>query len=264
MERDIQFEIQYLLSIIVVILGIVGASREGEFVNEYVGIIFVIISTLHLLFLNTYYAFNQISGFRSPYVNNLKDWSENTLFLVSLSFIYVVFHIIVTIPPDYLGGIVRNCFPGSLGETLANYLNVALPLVPTAIMGGAFWLIGMPTFRLSRNLSTNVLPEQLKIYPDYTDQRTPLMFEIKNDGYEEYGIEIKVELPDKVVAKDVRQDEEFIDAEFSQTWQIERDSRKDLQLRFRHDRTQRETAVVNFIVSHDKGSMEKTAILHLR
>lgn len=264
MNRNIRFEVQFLLSTIIVVLGIIGVSNSERYVNNDVGVVFIIITTIHLLLLITYYAFNQLSKLKSPYLGKLKNWSENTLFIVSLSFVYFVFHIMVTAPPDFLGDCVRGYSSQRWTETVASYLNLLLPLIPTLAMGSAFWTIGLPTFRLSRNLSTNVLPDQLKVYPDYTDQRTPLMFEIKNEGSKEYELEVSIQLPEKVVIKNTRQNQEFVDSEFSKAITVDANSREDLQFVFRHDREQRETASVNFEISHSKGFLKESATLYLR
>ncbi|WP_323172873.1 hypothetical protein [Natrialba sp. PRR66] len=166
--------------------------------------------------------------------------------------------------PDYLANVITDYTSQRWLETVVNYLNLLLPFIPTLIMGGAFWTIGLPTFRLSRNLSTNLLPEQVKIYSDYSGQRTPLMFEIKNEGEVEYTIDVSMKLPEGVVGKDVRTGEEFVNSEFSKTVIVDDNSRQDLQLEFRHDRNRRETANVEFNLSHNTGVLSESVTLYLR
>lgn len=262
MDRSIEFEVQYLLSTIIVVIGFIGITNSGDYINEYIGIVFILLTSVHLLLLNTYYSFNQISDVDSSLLGNLKIWSENTLLVVSLAFVFLISHLIVKIPPDFLGDVIEDI--PVFGEVIANYLSVIMPLLSTIVVGDKFRTDGLPTFRLSRNLSTNVLPEQVEVYPAYADQQTPLMFEVRNSSPEKYEIEVTMELPDKVVARNVRSDGEFIESEFSESISVRGESRWDMQFEYRHTRTQRETACVDFKVSHDDGQLEESVSLYLR
>lgn len=264
MDRSIRFEVQYLLSTIVVILGILGVSSDTTYANEYIGVLFVLVIILHLIFLNTYYAFSQISQIESPYLDDLRAYSEVTLFGVSMMLVYFFLHVIVTMPPDFIGPLLASNLSIERNEILTKYLNVALPILPTVAMGLGFWTVGLPTFRLSRNLSINLIPDELKIYPDYSDQRSPMMFEVRNSGSDEYSIELSMDLPDGVVAREANRMPEYEGDEFTKSADISAGERLDFQFEFRHDRSQRGTVAVDFDLTNEAGSLEDSVLLYLR
>ncbi|WP_142861261.1 hypothetical protein [Salinigranum halophilum] len=263
MDRDIQFEVQYLLSIIVVILGVVGVSESNQYVNEYVAITFTILVTIHLVLLNTYYAFNQLSEIQSPHLDSLRSISRKTLFSVSIFFVYLIIHIIVTTPPNFIGALINESCTASACRILAKYLNVALPILPTIMVGGAFWTVGLPTFRLSRHLSVTVRPETVKVYQDYSEQRTPMMIGISNQGPTQLEMDLLIKLPEKVVARNVRTREEHENT-LEDKIVVDSGKRQEIQLEFRHDRAHGETSTVEIELSPEGGTIKESAGLYLR
>lgn len=93
MGRDYQFEVQYLLSLMVVVLGLTTSNLDG-LLSTVVGVGFLIVSSTHLVLLTVYYSIEDATGNSNTLTKEIKRYSIWTLQITTLSFIYLIFHLI--------------------------------------------------------------------------------------------------------------------------------------------------------------------------
>lgn len=256
MGRDQKFEVQYLLSLMVVVMGIVSIKSPSRVVSEIVGLSFLFCSASHLLLITTVYSFSETSDLNFPVLERISGFSRWALRFVTLFFIYLIFHSLLYSsyrrPPEIISIEAAKRY-----QTLITF---GAPVIPVAVIAGIFGKRILPSLRISKDISVTVVPEEVKIQPSYDGSREVLV-EIENESEREYTFDIKIDVPDKVTGKFER--EEFtntLDKEVT----LDAKSRISYNLRMRHDERENRRERLSVTISHDSGEFSKDINCFLR
>jgi len=247
MSRDEQFEVQYLLSLMVVVLGLT-TSNIDNILSQIVGIAFLFISSIHLLLLTSYYSLEKGSEMELPIASSIRGYSRKTLQLTTIGFLYLLTHTVC------YALLRRYAVPvwGFSVSTVKTIITFGLPLLLVGVMSGTFLHKVWKPYRVSRDISLNIIPDSVRLYPEFEDS-DPVLVEILNDGRKTYNLELSIELPATIIAD--------IDREtHADTYQKQialTDDREPIHLRLRHNAQETQKELIRVRVEHDHGTIEE-------
>lgn len=221
-DRDPKFEIQYLISLVIAIVGSATAPVIRDTVNPVVASILIIIIMIHILVYTVGYTLKNASGFQLDLVDSLNDVSQWTLGLVSFLFLYYIGTIVtqflwnIFIQP-YLGAfILLPTFSIAESTTISVVMNTNTPLeelfvygIPLILLAALSFYVVSPLIekvRTLRNVEITLYPDDTRVYNNFRDG-DKVRIKIDNNTGEDQSFNIKFTLPDGVMYKNSRTDE---------------------------------------------------------
>ena len=259
MERDEQFEIQYLLSLIIAVLGTMTADGISRYIDMWVGYGLLILIFLYIVVFNLSYTLESATGFNIAAVEWLSDRSRWLLAVVTAAFLFFVVHMLGLVlfqgftqcqsTVEMLGKPLLKVSCG-LGKIFISYGAPVLIVGATAIGAGVKMV---PPITLFRNISFYVVPSSVRIFPSFDDGQ-PLLIRVVNDSEDTESFNIDFKLPKDVTARHNLQ-EEFED--FTEEAEIDPDEQKKIHLELRYDGRERRRDVLGVKLIHERGTQEK-------
>ncbi|WP_124197732.1 hypothetical protein [Natrarchaeobius chitinivorans] len=241
MGRQFQFEVQYTLSLIVGVLGLIGTEALSGYIRLEVGLGFLIMGGFHLILLSIVYSFEKTVSIPIPLVERIEGASVWTLRLATLFFVYLLFH-----------GLSRSLLPTAVSETNRGLIVFGLPLLPVVIIVMAYILSILPFKRFSDDVSITIVPDGLTIFENYEDGR-PGHIEVVNDGERTHEFEIVIDLPENVYAR--YKGEEYAD-EIRETLSFSGKGLQTMDLQLRHDSSTQKMALTKVNVDYKTSTRE--------
>lgn len=220
MSRDIRFEVNYLLTLTVAVLGFLSIEGIKNYFDEKLGYLFILFVSLHLLFFNIYYTFNKTTEYTFAYSGQLRDGTKFTFYSMSVLFSYLIAHILATFlyismdmcasPSASLDFLLLqiNCVPAQLLGLGLNpariFISYGLPLLAVVVF--AFPLMAtIPSLRFFNDIEIIISPPEIEITPIYEENfDLSITFLKDSDNSEDFSIEVLP--PDNVLLK--HEDEE--------------------------------------------------------
>lgn len=265
MERDQQFEIQFLLSLIVAVLGAMTADRISRYIDMWVGYGLLILIFLYIVVFNLSYTLESATGFNVAAIEWLSERSRWLLVVVTAAFLFFVIHMAGLVvfqaffrcqsTVETLGKSLLRPSCGS-GKILISYGVPFLVVAATAIGVGRKMA---PPITLFREVSFYVVPDSVRVFPRYDDGQ-PLLIRVVNDSDETESFEIHFQLPEDVIAENNLQEET---ESFTEEAEIDPGEQEKVHLRLKYEGRERRTDVLGVNLIHDKGTQEKEAQLLL-
>lgn len=245
MGRDERFEVQFLLSLIAVVLGLTASNFAG-LISVSVGLGFFFVAAGHLVLLISYYTLEQGTETNLDVTLRIKEISVWTLRFTTLGFLYLLFHILAYV---FLRDAATAVF-GLSSTQVQKIITFGLPFLVVMAPTGAFTYLVYSPLRASRDLSLNVVPEDIRLYPEY-EANDPVLVEILNEGESEYTLTATVELPEGIFAKI---DWEEHTSEYTEEFTLSGE-RKPINIQLRHTYQERRRELVRVIVEHEHGTL---------
>lgn len=209
MGRDIRFEIEFLLSLTVGVLGFLAISSVREVWIEEIGYTFLFLVGLHMVAFVTHYNYNQLTSLNIPYVQQLEEITKYTLVIITVVFFFLIFHIVFSGLYSFfhicggnesiMGSFCGSYSIGSLSlRTLRTFFTIVIPFLAVLTLGAPLIML-LPTLRFFSNIDITISPLDLDIYDNY-EQTRPLTITIqnKNKNGSNRDILIAITLPDQV------------------------------------------------------------------
>jgi hypothetical protein len=94
MERDRRFEIQYLISIVAVVLSSFTINNISESFDNRIAYLLLLMIAIHVCIFNISYMYRDVSGFEISAVERITEVSRATLLIITATFLFLLFHII--------------------------------------------------------------------------------------------------------------------------------------------------------------------------
>lgn len=266
MERDHQFEVQYLLTVTIAIVTFLASAQLQHLFDLWVGVLIIILLSVHIVLLNIVYVLQRVNKWQLEVMKTYRGYSEKTFVAITGAIPFLVLHAVL------LGGskMWGDCSADSIvdlaagqwfhycsgGITLIGYL---VPLLVTAGVMGSFRRKIVPSLTLFRHINFVVAPPDLTIYSDYSDTE-PLFVKVANSGKKtrEFGIEI--EFPEEVKW---RLDNEWKVGSYSEDHSIKSDKRVRLDIELEYTGENRRSDVIAANLTHEYGNQEKTVPVQL-
>lgn len=270
MARDIRFEIEFLLSLTVGVLGFVAIRNIREAWNNAIGYLFLLFISLHMIGFITYYVYNNATSLNIPVIQRLERLTRYTLMAITGLFLFLVAHIsfsgifIALQPCDWEVDLLSWwCTPYNLAFfsllPARTFLTLLVPFLSVLTLGSPL-LILIPTLRLFSDINIIISPPEIDIYDNYTNTK-PLSITLQNgkDDGKTREFTVSIDPPEEVLMRyDDEEDKIREVKEFSSD--IELDSRREDTFNFelKYEGEEYQSDSIDIVVSHRSVSKEKS------
>jgi len=236
---DYSFDIQYVISLIVLVFTI---SNAGFKPLDCSYLLFFFFALLHLTLLSLIHSFSARINYLPFSVEKLKNCSEYTLIMLTLSFVYLIVQI-------FIRQVMND-----------NLFLVGIPLLVVVGLGSGA-LKHLKNLRYWNKLELLVNPTQLNVYDSYDEMDTPVLVKIENKTKEEVNVVLEMQLPEKVHCK--IGDNEYTNL-YSDELRIQPKKHRIFFFYFKHSRNEPDLERITLVVSHKQGKIEQELVLFLR
>lgn len=189
MNRDIRFEIQYLLTLTLVVFGLLSIEDLHPIIDRRVGYLVVLLVSLHLALFNLYYGYGEALSYSIDFVERMHSRSRYILYLTAMSFVYLIIHWLFSAVHQYL-----------LAEYLPDYwkweifIDYAAPILIIGIMGFYFREnVSDPRERF-RDIQIKIFPQEVRVFPSTRDSK-PFTVKIENDSEQPFEYDLEINAP---------------------------------------------------------------------
>ena len=86
MGRDLKFEIQYLLSLTLVIFGILSVEQFTSSIENWVGLIVILLLAVYFSVFTILYAFDRSMSIKIDFIDRMNDYARPILLVLSAAF----------------------------------------------------------------------------------------------------------------------------------------------------------------------------------
>lgn len=256
MERDDQFEVQYLLSLMIVVLALLTSKQLNGLLVTWVGVLFLFASSIHLILLTTHYTFEKATAFSMPSIRRIQEFSKWTLRVTTAGFIYLISHSLFrTLANKY----ARRIY-GVSSESVQSVITFGVPILPILLITGAFIRRILPSLQASKDISITVIPREVKVYQSF-DGGKPVLIEIENTAKKSRQLQLRTDSPKMVSTKLLNEGSEF---DTSDNISLEPQSRKPINLKLRHNSEQQQIVRTRIEVIHEDGKYTQEVECYLR
>lgn len=198
MDRDPKFEIQYLISVIIAVLGSLNADGINQYVPNPTAYLLLLAILIHIVVFNIVYTLRRATEFNLSEVNTLERGNRWTLYGITGLFFYLLIAVVsqwvliemVAVDPMDPIPVLNMMTYGTLFSYIA-------PAIVALIMGGIGWYRIIPSVRVARDIEISVVPDQIDVFHDFEDTR-PLHVNIENQSPEEIEFLTIIRFPDEV------------------------------------------------------------------
>lgn len=206
MDRDPKFEIQYLISLIIAVLGSLSSSGISRYVPKPSAHLFLLLVFVHIVAFNVVYTLRRATAFELSEVDVLERGTRWTLYGITGLFIYLIVSILsqwllIELLPFTRNGVVHSwpipMLPHTIDLSYGILFGYAVPGFIVILMGGLSWYRFMPSLRQAQAVDISIVPEKLSVFHDF-DSTRPLHVDIENNNPDEITFTTVIEFPDEI------------------------------------------------------------------
>jgi len=193
MGRDLKFEIQYLLSLTLVIFGILSVEQFTSSIENWVGLIVILLLAVYFSVFTILYAFDRSMSIKIDFIDRMNDYARPILLVLSAAFSYFILHLIASVGYDVL--ILGTDFTSDRLQIVIKY---AIPIVPVGLMTGVLNIFVVGPLNRYDDVNIKVIPRSIRVFPSASETQ-PLTIKIENNSDEEISWELSLEIPDDIL-----------------------------------------------------------------
>jgi hypothetical protein len=204
-ERDQRFEIQYLISLIIAVLGSLSSETIAKYAPNKSAYLFLFIVFTHIVVFNIVYTLRRATDFEIEKITQLDQATRWTLYSITAVFAYFLLGILFSwilvdlLPyqPDdvFIDTVPMILFPINLTYRILFAYTVPGIIILVMVLLG--WRSIMPSLRQAQAVEITVVPDELSVLHDF-DSTRPLHINIANNSDEEIIISTAIDFPDEV------------------------------------------------------------------
>ena len=198
MERDSQFEIQFLISLIVAVLGSISADAISQYISGFAAHLLLFLIFTHIVLFIVEYTVRNAGEFELEESIRLGKITELTLILITFFFTYLLaatlsvwalIEIIPLAPADSV--------PKVRIITYRMVFGVFIPFIAVGAMGVHLWRKIWPSVQDARDIDIAIVPKDISVFHTFESTR-PLHLNIDNETGEEINFHTEIEFPNQV------------------------------------------------------------------
>lgn len=212
MERDIKFEVQFLLSLTLVIFGLISVREIGTSINKWIGIGEIFLLAVYFSIFNIVYGFKRSLPMEIDFVESLDRLARPVLLLLTAGFAYFISHVVFAVFHDYV--FLNYSFTSAPRIMVIKYV---APIIPIGVMTMVLNIFVLNPFKKYNNITVKVIPKSIRIFPGVNDSR-PLTVKIENDGEEPISWDLAFSLPEDIT---LHRDGSVFTGEFSEEGELD-------------------------------------------
>lgn len=191
-RRDIKFEIQYLLSLTLVVFGLLSVAPVREGMNNWVAYVVILSLAAHLSIFNILYSFGHSTGPQLDMVESMERWSMPTLLFIGGSFVFLILHASIGIVYPHLTQVLG--FTSTRWEIVIKYIG---PILLVGIMGYSVKRRGIDPLSSFEGVNIKVVPEFVRVFPTKEASKA-LLVKVENNGDESFAYDLDIDIPEVV------------------------------------------------------------------
>ncbi|WP_256402412.1 hypothetical protein [Halorubrum salinum] len=192
MARDLQFEVQYLLSLTLVVFGLLSADAISRSINNWIGLSVVLLLAVYFSLFNILYSFEQSTSIEIDFIRKMNQYARPVLLVLSAIFAYFVAHTIAAVVLDI--HLIAGIFTSSKQQIIIKYV---VPFAPIGVITMVINLFLVGPIKKYEDITTKVIPNSIRVFQSQSGTQ-PLTIKIENDGEETIPWELSIETPEDV------------------------------------------------------------------
>lgn len=211
-QRDIKFEIQYLLSLTLVVFGLLSIAPVKEGMNDWVAYLVILSLAAHLSIFNIVYSLGHATGLSVDMVESIKRWSVPTLLFIGGSFVFLLLHASIGIIYLHLSQVF-----GSTSSQWEIVIKYVVPILLVGIMGNSVKRRGIDPLESFEGVNIKVVPEFVRVFPT-TEGSKALLVKVENNGQETFAYDLDIDIPEIVT---LHKDDDIITGHYGEGSEVE-------------------------------------------
>jgi len=188
-ERDFQFEVQYILSLALVVFGLLSVPGVRGPVDALAAYPVVLFLAIHLSVFTLTYGIGR-TGFTVELVETIEQLP--TFPLIGAGFVFFISHAVVAVAYQHTA-IISSPLP-ILWEIVIKYVS---PMFLVGIMGYSVKRRGYDPLSTFEGINIKVVPEFIRVFPVPGDSKA-LLVKVENNGGESFDYELNIDVPEVV------------------------------------------------------------------
>ncbi len=252
--RDVKFEVQYLLSLTLVVFGILSTNELQGPANEWVGYLVVFLLAIHVSIFNLLYGFAQALPFSISFFSTMRRLSWPVLLLVSFSFVYFIGHVVLSLCYHYF--IQGGATTSDSWEIVIKY---GAPFLPISMMFMGFREYVSGPISTFEAVNIKIVPDSLRVFSDKSETK-PLLVKVDNDGEEVFEYTLDIEIPEQVT---LHLDDDSFTGSFSDDSSLQGGHGDRYSFELSYEGEQRSIDILDVEVKFEGGSQSQNVELQL-
>lgn len=269
MERDPQFEIQYLISLIIAVIGSLSVEKLSLYVPTALAQLFLLMVFIHLVAFNLVYTVRRATEFELSEIDVVAQHTRWTLYGITGLFFYLLMSVVfmwllIEILSHQADGVVFQTRLWVLTNTIDLSYGILFgsiaPAFIIALMGVLSWRKFMSSLLQAKAVDISVVPVELSVFHDF-DSTRPLHVNIENNNPEEITFETKIEFPGEVNWK--YRGTRTGSGTLSEETTVPASGHEPYDIELRYQGTERKTREVDLTITMDGDTYSETVALTL-
>lgn len=202
-ERDLKFEVQYILSLALVVFGLLSLPEIRGSIDIWAAYPVIFFLAIHLSVFTLIYGIGQ-TGFTVDLVETIEQLPIFSL--IGGAFVFFISHSVFAITYYYVTDIRPPL--SSQWEIVIKYV---VPMILVGIMGSSVKRRGYDPLSAFEGVNIKVVPEFIRVFPSSGDSKA-LLVKVENDGGETFDYGLNIDIPNVVT---LHKDGEVVTDEFT-------------------------------------------------
>lgn len=193
MERDFKFEVQFLISLTLVVFGILSNPELSESIDSWIGISVVLLLGLYFSVFIIIYGYGRTLPIKIDLIHTMEQSSKPILLVITTAFTYFVLHAAFAILYDN--------WPMDFGFTFSirpSIITHIAPIIPIGIVVIAVTAFVIMPLKKYSDLNIKVIPNSLRVFPEH-DERATFTTKIENLGVNELDWQLSIDIPEDTI-----------------------------------------------------------------
>ena len=208
-ERDLKFEVQYILSLALVVFGLLSVQGVRESVDVWTAYPVILFLAIHLSVFTLIYGIGQ-TGLTVDLVETIEELPIFSL--IGVAFVLFISHSVLAVGYDHITEI-RPPLPLQW-EIVIKYV---APIILVSTMGYSVKRRGYDPISEFDGVNIKVVPEFIRVFPSPGDSKA-LLVKVENNGGETFDYVLNIDVPDIVT---LHRSGEAITDQFTEVWPVE-------------------------------------------
>lgn len=261
MERNREFEVDYLIGLILVILGLVTAPILKSYLSTRAVAILLVIISIHLVLLTLVYTFRRGTSIEIKQVERIYSTTRFTLFGISIGLSILIFMVLNSAILDLVDNWAK--YSSALithveGSGLKIMITAVLPVAIVSILTISLGIPVLAAVIEREDIEIGIVPSELRIQSDWK-ATNPLAISIKNETDRELQAEVKISLPDGVEWR-ISGEERARTEDISKVIEVQSPGLSALDIEFRNTGGTRRTRELTVRVNYDNVEVEDNVV----
>jgi len=210
-QRDLKFEVQYILSLTLVVFGLLTVPAIRYAIDVRVAYPVIFFLACHLSVFTIVYGVGQ-TGLTVDLVEYIAGLNWPILTLIGATFVFFVLHSAIGVAYYHLSSLFTPL--SIVWEIVIKYV-VPLPII--GIMGYSVKRHGYDPIASFDGINIKVVPEFIRVFPEAGSSKA-LLIKVENNGDKTFDYDLSVDIPNVV---SLHKDGEVITETFSKDGVVE-------------------------------------------